>query len=204
VYGDDIILPTSNFSAAQAVLEKAGFAVNSAKTFSTSWFRESCGQDAFRGCSVTPVYIRRTLASVSDVVHFHNEVRRFFLQGPCGSQRDCRLLRKWRDIHPFLLGPQGFGDGHYHVDLDEATPSRAPHWIDAWQFRTVVPRFASSLWGFDRSPGIIPDELAAATVCAALGPKHLSHMNEAFVDRKRRKFRTIRTLGHSWPSGCWF
>jgi len=61
VYGDDIIVPTTHADAVLAYLQKNNCKVNSAKTFVTGKFRESCGTDAYDGYPVTPVYIRRTL-----------------------------------------------------------------------------------------------------------------------------------------------
>lgn len=59
VYGDDIIVPTCIADVVLANLQKYNCKVNSAKTFVTGQFRESCGTDAFAGREVTPVYVRR-------------------------------------------------------------------------------------------------------------------------------------------------
>jgi hypothetical protein len=61
VYGDDLIVPTESFDAIVEILEICGFTVNSGKTFSSGYFRESCGQDAFNGISVTPIYWKEQL-----------------------------------------------------------------------------------------------------------------------------------------------
>lgn len=61
VYGDDLIVPTKSYDAIVRVLEFAGFTVNSEKSFSSGYFRESCGQDAFNGVSVTPIYWKEPL-----------------------------------------------------------------------------------------------------------------------------------------------
>lgn len=56
VYGDDIVIPSDSRVRFTEALEFLDFKVNEAKTFSTGWFRESCGVDAFRGDDVSPVY----------------------------------------------------------------------------------------------------------------------------------------------------
>ena len=61
VYGDDLIVPTESFETIVRVLEFCGFQVNTEKSFSSSYFRESCGQDAFNGVSVTPIYWKEKL-----------------------------------------------------------------------------------------------------------------------------------------------
>ena len=58
VYGDDIIVPSLEVQAVYEALEAAGLKVNRKKSFSSGFFRESCGMDAFMGVNVTPVYIR--------------------------------------------------------------------------------------------------------------------------------------------------
>lgn len=57
VFGDDIIIPTDCRELCQSTLELLDFKVNSDKSFSEGFFRESCGLDAFRGVDVTPVYL---------------------------------------------------------------------------------------------------------------------------------------------------
>jgi len=61
VYGDDLIVPTQSFESIVRVLEVCGFTVNTEKSFSSGPFRESCGQDAFHGVSVTPIYWKEPL-----------------------------------------------------------------------------------------------------------------------------------------------
>lgn len=61
VYGDDIIVPTKEVDIVLDGLESAGLKINRGKTFSRSFFRESCGTDAYKGHVVTPVYIRNAL-----------------------------------------------------------------------------------------------------------------------------------------------
>lgn len=58
VYGDDVILPSSEFSEYVAILEAAGLVVNLDKSYSEGPFRESCGGDYYTGYDVTPVYVK--------------------------------------------------------------------------------------------------------------------------------------------------
>lgn len=61
VYGDDIICPVDVVPTLIRHLEECGLAVNTAKSFSTGGFRESCGGDYWLGNNVTPVYVRRRM-----------------------------------------------------------------------------------------------------------------------------------------------
>lgn len=57
VFGDDIIAPNAAYQTISLVLNECGLKVNSDKSFSEGFFRESCGMDAFCGIDVTPAYI---------------------------------------------------------------------------------------------------------------------------------------------------
>lgn len=58
VYGDDVIVPTEWSENAMIMLESFGLKINRDKSCTKGLFRESCGMDAFKGHSVTPVRIR--------------------------------------------------------------------------------------------------------------------------------------------------
>lgn len=58
IYGDDIIIPINETDIAYEALASFGCKVNTTKSFSKGYFRESCGMDAYRGESVTPIYLR--------------------------------------------------------------------------------------------------------------------------------------------------
>jgi hypothetical protein len=57
VYGDDIIVPSAYAVGVLDSLQKYNCKVNTAKTFFTGRFRESCGVDAYLGEEVTPTYV---------------------------------------------------------------------------------------------------------------------------------------------------
>jgi len=56
VFGDDIIVPTRAYDEVVKVIETCGLKVNTNKSYSKGFFRESCGMDAFMGYDVTPAY----------------------------------------------------------------------------------------------------------------------------------------------------
>jgi hypothetical protein len=61
IYGDDIIVPTEYAQSVIRELTDFGLKVNTAKSFVTGKFRESCGMDAYDGTNVKPTYVRRLL-----------------------------------------------------------------------------------------------------------------------------------------------
>jgi hypothetical protein len=205
VYGDDIVVPSQAFPAVRQALELCGFTVNSAKSYYTSLFRESCGENRFGGVCVTPVYLRRLPRRLEDVVLLHNQVRRWATSNHnVGTRAALRLLRLWRDIHPHLLGPQGYGDGHYHVNFDEACPQRAGFSIDGWWFYTKLRRFDEFSWGDERDQGSFPRELGYAALCAATGPKRPRSIWDTGAVRRQVKYVKHRGLCHGqWPDSLW-
>jgi hypothetical protein len=79
VYGDDIIVPTDCATSVVGELEAFGLKVNSAKSFWTGRFRESCGADYYQGEWVTPLRLgtlpptsRRNVEELQSWVEFSN------------------------------------------------------------------------------------------------------------------------------------
>lgn len=199
VYGDDIIVPTSSYPAVAEALDMFGFWVNSSKSFASGPFRESCGMDAFLGSSCTPVYLRQIPKTVEDVVMLHNRIIEFAqYHGLSPWEPFGALMKKWRLRFPALLGPQGFGDGHYHVNLDEATPSRALYQVQGWWFDTLHKVYKG---GIDSDPGGFRN--FAAAICAATGPKAVIRLWTSSLDRRLFRVRRTRALANHWPEVLW-
>jgi hypothetical protein len=78
VFGDDIIVPFDTRELVCRALEVLDFKINSAKSFWSGNFRESCGVDAYRGIDVSPVYWRRPTENKPDSIVSAVEVRNSF------------------------------------------------------------------------------------------------------------------------------
>jgi len=65
VYGDDIVIHREDYSVVVQHLEAVGLKVNRDKCCVSGSFRESCGMDAFKGQSVTPIKFRTQAPSSS-------------------------------------------------------------------------------------------------------------------------------------------
>lgn len=59
VFGDDCLVPTGALPLIEHLAQDLGWKLNVSKTFGHGGFRESCGEDAFRGRSCRPFFIRR-------------------------------------------------------------------------------------------------------------------------------------------------
>jgi len=76
IYGDDIIVPTRCARNLVTVLADLGFKTNEDKSFITGIaFRESCGKHYFKGCDVTPFYVKTPVSQLPRYVWFLNSLR---------------------------------------------------------------------------------------------------------------------------------
>jgi hypothetical protein len=85
VYGDDIVVPSTDAVAVIDHLQKYNCKVNSSKTFWSGYFRESCGVDAYRGKQVQPVYLRKLFPDdrrqASQIISIVETANLFYLKG---------------------------------------------------------------------------------------------------------------------------
>nr|QDH90200.1 MAG: RNA-dependent RNA polymerase [Leviviridae sp.] len=97
VYGDDLIVPTESYELIVRVLDFCGFEVNTEKSFSSGYFRESCGQDAFDGVPVTPIYWKEPLDD-QGALTLVNQIT--VLAARLGSEefRFSGLKKVWKDL----------------------------------------------------------------------------------------------------------
>lgn len=102
VFGDDIIIPTSEYSIAVDTLTRAGLIVNLDKSFSSGPFRESCGGDYLNGVDVTPFYVKSLLNDL-DVYVAINQVIQWSLQERKSLPATLTCLRKMLAGKPHLV-----------------------------------------------------------------------------------------------------
>ena len=104
VYGDDIILPSKDFSDVVACLTAFGFEPNKKKSFHTGFFRESCGGDFFLGYNVRPFFVTGFPVTPLDWQQLHNGWCRFLGRTDPLSKRICsdEVPAKFR-----VYGPPG-------------------------------------------------------------------------------------------------
>lgn len=205
VYGDDIIVPTGAYEDVLNVLEHSGFKANTSKSFSKGNFRESCGFDGFCGVNCTPVYVREIPKFSSQWIILHNQIRAFYGRSTRPTLEQARILRRMRHAYPSHLGPEGYGDGHYHSNFEEATPvacaqrKETQGW-DGWIFKTRSPAWrVSNLYG-DRIFGRFSGKFAFAALAATTGPRRNFDVVQASTDRRLVVYRTQVQTAIEWRS----
>lgn len=105
VFGDDIIVPAEAYALLEIVLMYCGFSVNTKKSFSSGFFRESCGADWYHGLDIRPFYLKDQISDETLYV-FHNWAMR-------NCERElASLVHSWTYAHNRIYGPDGYGDGH--------------------------------------------------------------------------------------------
>lgn len=95
VYGDDLIFPREWRSYVEEGLTLANLRVNTQKSFSRGFFRESCGADYYFGTDVTPVRLKLTRAKLGSVRHYRrSDSIRLGIHGMVQLERHCRELSR--------------------------------------------------------------------------------------------------------------
>lgn len=154
-YGDDLIFPSESFEDVCSVLRFCGFTPNKKKSFSSGYFRESCGGDFFGGVGVRPYFIKEDPDAPEKLFALANGLNRS-ISGHLG--REIVLKRAWLDClgeipSPLrcLRGPSDLGDIVIH-DSPSLWKTKCVHgirYVKAYRpakFRKVLMRgFADSV-----------------------------------------------------------
>lgn len=145
VFGDDIIVPVCWYDEVTSILQHAGFTVNVKKTFKDGPFRESCGKHYFRGCDVTPFYLREEASTCLTLIHALNKAREWSIHPVWGLEGLGHTYEAWRSKLPVPLRrpliPYGYGDGALWGDFDEVTPQRyrPGDGLEGWVCHSLLP-----------------------------------------------------------------
>lgn len=150
VYGDDIIVPTPGVRGVLAALARAGFTVNTKKTFTSGWFRESCGGDFLDGREVRPLYIKGIPHEPQHWIGLANGILRMARQDARPDDHPAGFRKSWHrclDLLPSAIrscrGPVALGDLLIH-DREESWNYRVDHSIR--KFRTYLPVTEQISW----------------------------------------------------------
>jgi len=148
IYGDDIICPSARVPQVIEVLQCAGFTINTAKSYWSGHFRESCGADYFRGFDIRPYY-QKKLVSPAGLFVLHNYYVR-----TCQHDYASSVLLL---IHPMLhlFGPEGYGDGHLLGDW-HPRPHKREIGYAGFLFDTFTLRDRRDTRAFQPGDGVLP------------------------------------------------
>jgi hypothetical protein len=137
-YGDDVILPSACFGYFSEMMDFYGFRINWKKSYYDSPFRESCGAHYYRGSDLKPIYLKDSVTSVLAIYRLANAIRRLAFRFNYTLSCDVRFKKVFD--HLVHLTPSafrlrisdGYGDGGFISNFDEAAPSKARHGIEGY------------------------------------------------------------------------
>lgn len=152
VYGDDVIIPSGAFDLYCAISLDLGFKVNRSKSYSASYYRESCGEYYWNGKRIKPIFLKEPFNGQTSVLKSVNSIRRSaHSRNSYGC--DSRLRRPWQVLVDYLGPkcpriPDGYGDLGIIENFDESEPYRKRadngwegYYIRVWAVQAVKLEF---------------------------------------------------------------
>lgn len=116
-FGDDIITTRSSYNDLCDLFSFYGLTVNNNKSFTSGYFRESCGADYWQGARINPPYLKEIISDESDIVKLANRIRDYSSRIRFGYYCDIRFKPVWHcliDLLPsntaYSYGSRDFGD----------------------------------------------------------------------------------------------
>lgn len=229
VYGDDVILPTQCFDLFASFSRYLGFEVNLSKSYSTGYFRESCGAYWYDGVDVQPIYLREVAQTPSQVYRFANAVRRMSRRHNNYLGCDARFFHVWNHLVNCLPSQlrlridERLGDGGFISNFDEATPSRLwthPNFVQYEGYR-VHHIVESGLSGLSEETGLLlarikdistrgsrntdrPNIRTLLEAVSELVAPSVAHGNY-YALRGKTKLRMVKSIVAQWTDlGPWY
>lgn len=96
VFGDDLIVRQSLSSRLITLLLDCGFKLNSEKSFTSGYIRESCGTDWVKGKPVRPVFLSTQPSNVAELFVDINRIQRMFdLRWGLRESKTVKMMVKW-------------------------------------------------------------------------------------------------------------
>jgi hypothetical protein len=198
VFGDDVVIPgvcMELFSDFSAFL---GFTVNRKKSFSTGYFRESCGAHYYSAVDVKPVFLKERVRNVQAVYKLANGVRLFAHRRNSLYGCDASFRRTWLRLvrgvpkRLQLRVPRSLGDTGFVSNFDESVPPRARDGLEGHRVQSLT---ATALRGSLDSPAVLMARLWSTSTEA---------YGNTYTLRGRVKYRIKTVLVSQWYNlGPW-
>lgn len=102
VFGDDIIVPTHEYTDICEILSQAGLVVNHDKSYSSGPFRESCGGDYYKGVDVTPFYVK-SLSTNAEIFTAINQLLEWSAKTNIDAFRSLNFLKGLLKCKAYLV-----------------------------------------------------------------------------------------------------
>lgn len=76
VYGDDVLIPSCVFDMYDSISKDLGFTINRQKSYSSGYFRESCGSYYWNGVCIKPIFLKEPISGKAQLLLAANNIRR--------------------------------------------------------------------------------------------------------------------------------
>jgi hypothetical protein len=223
VYGDDVIIPTSAFKLFSEASAFFGFRINEKKSHFCSTFRESCGAHFASGRDVKPFFLKEELSSILTVYRTANAIRRLGIRRGSKPFVDHTLSPVFDHLVQSVPGafririPDGFGDGGFISNLDEASPVRCRNQIEGFDFVHVTEvgksylderqgYLLAELWRLARRDEEFSPSRDYPSRLQAIG--NITSLDSGVKGRNsvsshQTQMRVVKSLARQWPDlGC--
>jgi hypothetical protein len=192
VYGDDVIIPSTMYNLFSSYSAFLGFRVNLRKSFSSGYFRESCGSHFYDGVDCKPIFLKEKLRHVEAFYKLANSIRNLAHRHNFGRGCDARFHYSWSHLvdripDPLrIFVPRSAGDTGLVGNFDEACPVRARYGIEGYYYRAL-----SSL-------GVSRESESFAVLLARLRNPSTQEYGNTYTLRGRTKRSITRSLVQQW------
>lgn len=199
VFGDDVLIHKDALDLFSSYCDFLGFTVNQKKSFSSGYFRESCGSHFWDGVDCKPLFIKERSRNVKAIYKLANGIRNLAHRRCSYIGCDRVLLDAWRHVCQGIPKPLRLrtsltlGDVGLSSNFDESTPSKARHGIEGYRVRCLL------------DVGLTDSLDSPAVLMARLRQLSTSEMNNSYTLRGRTKLRLTTVLVSRWYDfGPWY
>lgn len=192
IFGDDTIIPIDAVFTFRRICELFGFTINQEKSFSSGYFRESCGAHYYNGVDCKPYFLKEKIRSITQLFTAANNVRlisyRELNRLGCSLRFKNLFYKLQRFIHPKirLKISMGYGDVGFISNFDEVCPPRARDGFQGFLMRSLV------------TIPITKDVEGPALLCVRLTEHSDTARNNATELKGRVKLSVKRLLVFEW------
>jgi hypothetical protein len=189
VFGDDVVLPSQAFDLFEEFCSFLGFRVNRQKSYSSGYFRESCGSYYFNGVDVKPLFLKKDPSYAANLIIFANTLRLLSHRCCNFSACDSRFRVLFHDLIECLPPPLRLrgdvsgGSGCIHSNFDECSPAVVGNGWEGYTFSSFI--FPAVRITTD-SPALLIARLGSRSIESALGNKY--SLRSVTKIRKKRIF----------------
>jgi len=121
VFGDDIVVRAQAYASVVRLLTLLGFEVNEKKSFNVGMFRESCGEDWYRGHNIRGIYIR-SLETRSEVYSAINRLNKWSALAGIPLPETVSLLKELVGNKTLFVPPSEADDAGIQVPFSLTVP----------------------------------------------------------------------------------